>query len=48
MKNNPFNHFGNIANDDNGNLVDQLLQENDDQKQKNTELKLNLKKCKVY
>ena len=44
MKNNPFNHFGNIANDDTGNLVDQLLQENDDQKQKNTELKLKLKK----
>ena len=44
MKNNPFNHFGNIANDDNGNLVDQLLQENDDQRQKNTELKLKLKK----
>ena len=44
MKNNPFNPFGNTANDDNGNLVDQLLQENDDQKQKNTELKLKLKK----
>ena len=40
MKNNPFNPFGNIANDDNGKLVDQLLQENDDQRQKNTELKL--------
>ena len=44
MKNNPFNPFGNIANDDNGKLVDQLLQENDDQRQKNTELKLKLKK----